>query len=1152
MKQEKTLNIRSKAVVLLLTLAMAIGMIFAMTQTAYAAGVPFLDNNGNLKTHDARSVAGLSGDTWQGGWYVVDSDVSISDRLIIEGDVHLILADGKTLTADQGIHVSKGNNLTIYGQYQGTGKLKATGNGYAAIGGNFGGYGNITINGGIVTATGYEYCAGIGTSWYDGGDSQESDTITINGGRVMATGGNCAAGIGSGASNNEACFDGVSVIINGGTVTANGGRNAAGIGGGFNRYNVNVTVNGGSSAAISAGNGEGIGLGYIDPSIATQCSVAIGQDVIVYAGDSPNPTTDVTSSFPNNHTQQYVKTEGPHNHRFEYTGDGATITARCLENDHCYRGDQTATLSLNKTSFVYGEGITPTVTVSNGWTTENRFVAPPTTSNVSYVNQSGTAEYNNSQAPTKVGDYTAVLTINAYDGAKTARVNFSIGKADNPAEVADDIRVKIGGNTIDLAKYVYLNGATGEVSYRIKGSENGWILNGSMLTSGNDENTVTVEVTVAADDKYKEGTRETVVSVSDRDTQFITASNVNATYGDTDKKVRATTDGDGQISYAVRSGSEDYIDVDPSTGALTLKKAGTATVTVTASATPTYNKATRDVTVKIGKADPKVSGLTATATYGQTLADVKLINPDENTKGELFWADDRESVGSVGTHTFWAYFIPDSDNYNTKENVPVAVTVVKAANPATVDEEGCVKRGGNTVDLADYVHRHGAVGDVKCVIDGNSLGCSVNGSVLTSGNKTGSITLLVRVLSDDNYETLTPVPIRITINDKDVQTIAADDLTVTYGEANMKVRARTDGDGSISYEVDEVSEDYIDVDAVTGLLTVRKVPAGGEAYVTVTAAETPDYNKATRAVTVTINKADSVAATVSANNRTYDGTKKELVTVDKSTLAGGIMKYALTTENTEPADESAYTATIPAATNAGTYYVWYHVQGDENHTDTAPASVKVTISEAGKKPQDPPASKSGGLILAKMTTKGSKAMMITWAKADGANGYDIFFSRCNHNGTLHLPRLTKSIDGNGTFKWTKKGLKKGKAYKVCVKAYVMKNGQKVYISESPEVHGYAGGWSKKYTNPKSVKVSQSAVTMNRGQSVKVKASVKKLKKGKKLISTAHAAKLRCFSSDEGIATMDGSGVITGRSKGSCTVYVLAANGVRQAITVTVR
>lgn len=586
MKQEKTLNTRSKAVVLLLTLAMAIGMIFAMTQTAYAAGVPFLDNNGNLATHDAQSAAGLSGEIWRDGWYVVDSDVSISNRVVIEGDVHLILADGKKLTAGQGIHVSQGNNLTIYGQYQGTGELTATGYGYAAIGGNFGGYGNITINGGIVTATGGDYCAGIGTSRYTN-DSQESDTITINGGRVIATGGDGGAGIGGGA-----CIDGVGnayevkVIINGGTVTANGGRNAAGIGGGERSVNVKVTVNAGSvtatggeyysrdsSAAMEAGNGQGIGLGYTKPDVANTCKVSIGGDVIVYAGDSQNPTIDVTSSFPNNHTQQYVKTEGPHNHRFEYTGDGATITARCLENDHCYLGDQTATLSLNKTSFVYGEKITPTVTVSKDWRTENRLVAPPTTSNVSYVNREGTAEYNSSQAPTRVGDYTAVLTINAYDGDKTARVDFSIGKADNPAEVAEGISVKIGGNTIDLANYVYLNGATGAVSYRFKGPDNGWTLNGSRLTSGNDENTVTVEVTVAADDKYKEGTRETVVSVSDRDTQFITASNVNATYGDTDKKVRATTDGDGQISYAVRSGSEDYIDVDPSTGALTLKKA---------------------------------------------------------------------------------------------------------------------------------------------------------------------------------------------------------------------------------------------------------------------------------------------------------------------------------------------------------------------------------------------------------------------------------------------------------------------------------------------------------------------------------------------------------------------------------------------------
>ena len=88
-------------------------------------------------------------------------------------------------------------------------------------------------------------------------------------------------------------------------------------------------------------------------------------------------------------------------------------------------------------------------------------------------------------------------------------------------------------------------------------------------------------------------------------TQLITAANVTAAYGDTDKSVSATTDGDGTISYAVKAGSEDYIDVNSSTGALTIKAVpadGKAYVTVTASATSNCGEATKDVTVTIGKA----------------------------------------------------------------------------------------------------------------------------------------------------------------------------------------------------------------------------------------------------------------------------------------------------------------------------------------------------------------------------------------------------------------------------------------------------------------------------------------------------------------------------------------------------------------------
>ena len=57
---------------------------------------------------------------------------------------------------------------------------------------------------------------------------------------------------------------------------------------------------------------------------------------------------------------------------------------------------------------------------------------------------------------------------------------------------------------------------------------------------------------------------------------------------------------------------------------------------------------------------------------------------------------------------------------------------------------------------------------------------------------------------------------------------------------------------------------------------------------------------------------------------------------------GGTMQYALGTaaEATE-----FYTTSIPAKTDAGTYYMWYKVKGDANHKDTVPACITVKISE---------------------------------------------------------------------------------------------------------------------------------------------------------------------------------------------------------------
>ncbi|MBQ8950187.1 MAG: LPXTG cell wall anchor domain-containing protein [Eubacterium sp.] len=102
-----------------------------------------------------------------------------------------------------------------------------------------------------------------------------------------------------------------------------------------------------------------------------------------------------------------------------------------------------------------------------------------------------------------------------------------------------------------------------------------------------------------------------------------------------------------------------------------------------------------------------------------------------------------------------------------------------------------------------------------------------------------------------------------------------------------------------------------------------------------------------KTTTFKISKANAIAATVTANNRTYDGTEKPLATVTGETT-GGTLKFAVTTENQEPNTE-AYTfdtTSIPTATDAGTYYVWYKVVGDETHIDTEPVCVPVKIRAA--------------------------------------------------------------------------------------------------------------------------------------------------------------------------------------------------------------
>lgn len=268
----------------------------------------------------------------------------------------------------------------------------------------------------------------------------------------------------------------------------------------------------------------------------------------------------------------------------------------------------------------------------------------------------------------------------------------------------------------------------------------------------------------------------------------------------------------------------------------------------------------------------------------------------------------------------------------------------------------------------------------------NSNGTEISGATSASyavptGKAAGATEYyycVVTATRTDNSQTATATSdvATVTVNEKGTQTITASDVAATYGDADKKVEAATDGNGAISYAVKDGSAEYIDVDASTGALTIKKA---GTATVVVTAAETGTYAQATKEVTVTINKANAVAATVTANNRTYDGTDKPLINVDDSTLVGGTMYYVVTTENKAPTDENLYTTSIPTATDAGTYYVWYKVVGDENHNDTDAANVPVVIAKA-----DPDYTVPNGLTAVYGDTLQDVILPAgwTWAEAD--------------------------------------------------------------------------------------------------------------------------------------------------------------------------
>ena len=306
-------------------------------------------------------------------------------------------------------------------------------------------------------------------------------------------------------------------------------------------------------------------------------------------------------------------------------------------------------------------------------------------------------------------------------------------------------------------------------------------------------------------------------------------------------------------------------------------------------------------------------------------------------------------------------------------NENTAVTVVKCSHP---DEHS----GGNvcpycgyaaTVTKTDgsisyYLTADDAIaaaggGTVKLLANAGEITISsplkldLNGKTAAKLTVTGDVTLASLLpegcafksgstwITDPSGTELTNVSMaKIPIKSMDYET----KMSMTYGSAGtllVKVAKET-GTGAVSfqwYKVEDGKETAVGGATTKNQfdLSAQKLPAGNHTFRF--SATCDGYEKMSEDIAVTVQKADirSITPPTAQENLTYTGQEQALITAG-SVANYGTMQYSLTENGT-------YSPDIPTGTDAGAYTVWYRVIGDENHNDTAPTSVAVSI---GKKP----------------------------------------------------------------------------------------------------------------------------------------------------------------------------------------------------------
>lgn len=1088
---------------------------------APAEGVSYVDEGGVVRTTtgDVTTVAG--GTTgWNSGWYYVNQNTTISSRIEVSGDVHLILGDGCTLTASSGIHVSARNSLTIYGQSGGTGTLtaKVDSSAQSAIGGNAcEAAGTIVINGGKVTATASNGAAtGIGGGGSSGGDGGAGGTITINGGTVNATGADWNTGIGGGSwasagnitinggiitaqgktgeSGGIGCSssgDGGSITINGGTITATGAHSGIG-GAGFQDYSKTKStfiVNGGSIngtlSNITPKNNEGkvVCLGKLDVSAITSEINSVSVDGKPYYIEAKHSGNDYLYLY-------MVKEE---NHTVTIRNDAGTITNWTAT--YKSGGDKTA----GYFEFTQDEaGGTSTYVATLAFNQAAYSVNLSQNNNSLYVTvtvQNSTQTNSLPMSLRRIAMDSMDLYVMQGEKIMKAYTNGSGSPYTFPVDVS---QLAVGAYTLKAVYGGSSDGAQSSVCTAAlticKTLDSPQSLAWSSENYGRATWNAVTNATGYSVQLYKNGVAEGAAFSTTAPSYDLSITEVgNYTF-----KVKATGDG----THYVDSG-------EVTSGSLERKQ---AKITV-ASEKNTYTKNAGDPAFDL-------EGIS----HDNTDADVKLEYTVKNSTNAAGVRVDNDAVVTVdengkvtirgaGTATI-TVSLPASTHFAAAESVDITIKVEKSA---FVDDEGSTEgsSGGSspagnqvTVTSSDNTADTPAA-EPQIKGAGTSKGWSaiVNKIVETIGNQIKDTEMIKEAINIDMQGTsVVPKTVFDTVKGKDITLVfdmgegiswTVNGKDVTNAAKGISLGVKRDTDVIPAEVINKVTKKQTPIQmslehdgefGFTATLTMKLEPKNKGLY----------------------------ANLYYYNPKAPQGKELEFICADKI-------------------DESGNADLVFSHASDYTVVIDYAPMDGSAPTAKTQAENFLAMSKGAK------------------LTWTSDALKVKWGNVNGAEGYDIYATTCGRKFTSQAKVASVTADQtSATIQEVLGGqVSPARGYKVMVKAYRMADGKKQYLGKSMELYTVGNG-HKTYTNAGAMTPSVKTLTLTVGKTKKVRATIIKEDPKKKLLPGKYTASKRYFTADETIATVDEKGNVTAHRKGKTTLYIKAANGVTAKVPIIIK